>query len=95
MRRFAFALTTTLLSLALLAAAVVGADFAVGPWVLLALLAVPLTLGLPTTLATLLVTGLWPGGPPLWLFAALCTTAGSLLQFAALALLAHRQGRRA
>jgi hypothetical protein len=92
-RRFSFALLTTLLSLVLLSGAVVAADFAAGAGALLALLAVPCTLGLPTTVAVLSMTALWPGGPPLWLFAVLCLLAGSALQYMAFALVARWRRR--
>jgi hypothetical protein len=85
--RLLLALATAVVSLLLLAGAIAAADFAAGPGVLAALLAVPLTLGIPATCAALGVTWLWPGGPPLWLFAALCVGAGSALQFAAFTML--------
>jgi len=91
MRRLLFALATALLSLLLLAAAVLSTDFAAGPWALSGLLALPLTLGLPTTAAALLLTAAWPGGPPLWLFALLCLVVGTALQYSAFALLARRR----
>ena len=93
MRRLLFALATALLSLLLLAAAVLSTDFAAGPWALFGLLALPLTLGLPTTLSALLLTAAWPGGPPLWLFALLCLGVGAALQYSAFALLARRRRR--
>ena len=85
-RRLLLALLTAVVSLLLLAAAIAAVDFAAGPGVLAALLAVPLTLGIPSTCAALVVTWSWPGGPPLWLYAALCTAAGTALQFAAFTL---------
>jgi hypothetical protein len=94
-RRFLFALATSLVSLALLGATVVWANFAPGPGLLVALLALPLTLGLPTTLATMVITSLWPGSPHLWLFAVLCLVAGVLLQFAVFTLLARWRRARA
>lgn len=48
-------------SLASLGAAVVLGNFAPGGWLLLPLL-VPCTVGLPTTLATVSIVGLWPDG---------------------------------
>jgi hypothetical protein len=53
---------------------------------------VPLTVGLPTTVAVLGCVSLW-NGPPLWLFAVLCAAAGFLLQAGAM-LLARRLRRR-
>jgi hypothetical protein len=94
-RRFLFALATSVVSLVLLGATVLWANFAPGAGVLLALLVLPLTLGLPTTLATLVVTSLWAGGPHLWLFGASCLMAGVLLQFGALTLLARWRRSRA
>jgi hypothetical protein len=57
------------------------------------LLLLPLTLGLPATLAALLLTTAWPGGPPLWLFALLCLGVGTALQYSAFTLLARRRRR--
>jgi hypothetical protein len=92
LRRLLLALATTLLSLLSMVAAIVATDFGAG-WAFFFLLAVPLTLGLPTTLMVLMVTALWPGGPPLWLFALLCVGAGTALQFCAFALLAQWRRR--
>jgi hypothetical protein len=94
-RRFLFALVTSLMSLVLLGATVVWANFAPGLGLLVALLALPLTLGLPTTIAALVLTSLWPGSPHLWLFAILCLIAGVLLQFAFFTLLARWRRARA
>lgn len=93
LRRLLLALTTTLLNQLLLVLAMVSTDFAAGAWAFCGLLALPLTLGLPTTLAVLLVTALWPGGPPLWLFGLLCVSTGTVLQFSAFALLARLRRR--
>jgi hypothetical protein len=87
LRRLLLALTTTFLSLLSMVTAIVSCDFAAGGYVFCLLLALPLTLGLPTTLVVLLVTSLWPGGEPLWLFALLCLGGGTALQLEAFALL--------
>lgn len=69
------------LTLAALAAVFVLANLGMPPALLWLLLALPLTLGLPTTGGVLAVTSLWDG-PPLWLFVALAAAAGFALQLA-------------
>jgi hypothetical protein len=94
LRLWMFAAATTLSSLASLAAAVLLANFAPGALPLLCLLVIPLTVGLPTTLAALVLTSLW-SGPPVWLFGGACALLGVALQAAVFALLARwRQHRR-
>ena len=82
----------TLATLLLLPAAVVFANLGPGAaWILL-LLAIPLTIGMPTTIAVLTCVSLW-NGPPLLAFAALCAVTGFLAQFAAMCAAARLRRR--
>lgn len=79
LRRPLLAAAISLSTLGCLLAAAVLANFAPGPWVLVGLLLLPLTLGLPTTLATVTVLALWNGGT-LWLPALMTVLLGFTLQ---------------
>lgn len=83
----------TVLTLALLAAALLLANFAPGWFSIALLLIVPLTVGLPTTIAVLACVSVW-NGPPMWLFGLACAAGGLLLQLAAIALLQRLRRRR-
>src|SRR5262245_42218768 len=82
----------TIATLLLIPAAVVLANFGPGAGWILLLLAIPLTIGRPTTIAVLTCVSLW-NGPPLLAFAALCAVTGFLAQFAAMGAAARLRRR--
>lgn len=91
-RTLLLAAATTIASDALLVTAVLWANFAPGAFWLLLVLAVPLTIGLPSTLGVLVAVSFWEGAS-LPLFALFASLLGVLLQTAA-ATLARRMRRR-
>jgi hypothetical protein len=84
---------STTVTLGLLAAAVAAANFAPGIGALAALLVVPLTIGLPTTVVAAAVTCVWPGSAT-GLYAASCAVLGLASQAGAFALVARLRRRR-
>lgn len=64
-RTLFWSVVVSLVTVAALAAAVLFANFGASRWIFAALLGVPLTIGLPSTLAVLLCVSVWQG-PPLW-----------------------------
>lgn len=79
------ALVPVVLSAATVAAlctAFLVANFGAAWWWFALLAAIPLTLGLPTTLTAVIVVSLW-NGPPLWGFLAVCVVAGWIAQWLA------------
>ena len=82
----------TVATLLLLPTAVVVANLGPGAGWILMLLAIPLTIGMPTTIAALCCVSLW-NGPPLLGFAALCAVTGFLAQLAAMSATARLRRR--
>ncbi len=78
-RTLLWSLVVTLFSVIAMTGAVLLAEHGASRWWFGLLLAVPLTVGLPTTLGVLLWISGW-NGPPLWLFVALAGLTGFVFQ---------------
>lgn len=91
-RTLIWSLATALVTVAGMGGALVLANHGASILWFAALLAVPLTIGLPTTCGVLLCVALW-SGPPLWAFALTATLSGCALQTLAVWLLRRARGR--
>ena len=94
-RTLLWSVVVGLSTVAALAAVVSFGNVGASRWTFAALLAVPLTIGLPSTLAALLCVSLWHG-PPLWGFGAVVLVAAVFGQWSAFVLVRRlwRRGRR-
>jgi len=93
-RRILLSLLVTVLSLGGLAGALLFANFGAELFWYGLLLAVPLSIGLPSTAAVLACIALWPGGALPW-FAAIAVAAAAASQIAVTLLVVRVRARRA